>query len=358
MLGSWGTVLRAAPSCGPYPNCLYVTPVNVSFLVSTSQVTYQDAASLPRTISFAIRTPNGLAGPLPVVIWSHGGAEGHLDPLTALSEWGELTARAGYISVGIAHAPRPTFAVSSLCNALGIPDCTTFKYLNWDRPHDISKVIDRLAAINAAAGPLQGRINMNKIAVGGHSAGSGGTLSVAGAVRFFANTPKALADPRPVAFLAFSPQGPGSEGFFETDFQFPHTSWDNISRPVLAGTGDGDNTCNPAAECSGTSPSVRRISYDQMPTGGKYLMHIHDTDTFHGLFGFNIAECVSRGVAPGKCNAFRQWLASSALAFLDAHVRGSVAAKGWLLGGYIEQASAGGRCCRMEIEVGHKREGG
>jgi hypothetical protein len=304
-------------------------------------VTYQDEAFLPRTISFAIRTPNGLAGPLPVVIWSHGGHQGHVNPLTALSEWGELTARAGYISVGIAHAPRSAFSQKMLCAAIGISDCAAFNYLNWDRPHDISKVIDRLAIINAAAGPLQGRINMNKIGLGGHSAGSGGSLSVAGALRFFTNTPRALADPRPIAFLAFSPQGPVSEGLFEAAFQFPHTSWENISRPVLVGTGDGDNTCNATGGCEGTSPSVRRIAYDLMPSGDKYLMHIHDTDTFHGLFGFNIAECISRGVAPGKCNAFRQWLASSALAFLDAHVRGSVTAKAWLAGGFIQQASAG-----------------
>jgi hypothetical protein len=183
---------------------------------------------------------------------------------------------------------------------------------------------------------------MSRIAVGGHSAGSGGAMSVAGALRFFTNSPNAVADPRPIAFLAFSPQGPVSDGFFETGFRFPTTSWDNISRPVLVGTGDGDNTCgNSPTSCLGTPPSVRRIPYELMPAGDKYLMHIHDTDTFHGLFGFNIAECISRGVAPGKCSAFRQWLASSALAFLDAHVRGSVAAKNWLLGGFIQQASAG-----------------
>ena len=333
----WGQ----AATCPPYPNCLYVTPVNVTFTVSTSSVTYQDAASLQRTISFAIRTPNGLAGPLPVVIWAHGGYEGNLNPLTALSEWGELTARAGYISVGIAHAPRLNFSQKLLCGTLGISDCATFRHLNWDRPHDISKVIDRLAAINAAAGPLHGRININRIAVGGHSAGSGGAMSVAGALRFFTNAPQALADPRPIAFMAFSPQGP-SDGFFETDFRFPHTSWDNITRPMLVGTGDGDNTCgNSPAACIGTSPSIRRIPYELMPPGDKYLMHIHDTDTFHGLFGFNIAECVSTGVAPGKCAAFRQWLASSTLAFLDAHVRNSNLAKAWLLGGFIQQASAG-----------------
>jgi hypothetical protein len=335
-------LIQAAPSCPPYPNCLYVTPVNVTFAVSTSSVTYQDEATLARTISFAIRTPNGLAGPLPVVIWSHGGAQGHPNPLTALSEWGELTARAGYVAVGIAHAPRSEFARKLLCGALGVSDCTTFSYLNWDRPHDISKVIDRLAALNAAPGPLQGRIDMNKIAVGGHSAGSGGTLSVAGARRFFTSAPVALSDPRPIAFLAFSPQGPVTDGFFETAFRFPHTSWDNISRPVLFGTGDGDSTCgNSSADCLGTSPSVRRIPYELMPAGDKYLMHIHDTDTFHGLFGFNLAECASRGVAPAKCNSFRQWLTSSALAFLDAHVRNSSLAKTWLASGFIRQASAG-----------------
>src|SRR5262245_32771071 len=132
VLGASAALMQAAPSCPPYPNCLYVTPVNVAFTVSTFAVTYQDAASLQRTISFAVRMPAGLAGPLPVVIWSHGGAQGNVNPVTALSEWGELTARAGYISVGIAHAPRSGFALKLLCSALGISDCTTFNYLNWD----------------------------------------------------------------------------------------------------------------------------------------------------------------------------------------------------------------------------------
>jgi hypothetical protein len=331
----------AQPQCAPFPNCLYVTPINVTFTVTTSTLVYLDAASIPRSISFAIRRPNGLAGALPVVIWSHGGAQGNTNPLAGLSEWSELTARAGYISVNIAHAPRSNFQLNSLCAALGVPGCVAFNHLSWDRPHDISRVIDRLSALNAA-GPLQGRIDMNRIAVGGHSAGSGGTLSIAGAVRFITNTPQALSDPRPVAFLALSPQGPISEGFFDMDFRSSATSWDNISRPVLVVTGDGDNTCTPPGTCiGGTPPSVRRIAYDRMPAGDKYLMYIRDTDTFHGLFGFNIAECVSIGVGVAKCNAFRQWLSSSALAFLDAHVRGSATARTWLQSGFIKQASAG-----------------
>jgi len=124
MLGA--SAFFAQATCPPYPNCLYVTPVNVTFTVSTSSVTYQDEASLPRTISFAIRTPNGLAGPLPVVIWSHGGLDGNINPLAALSEWGELTARAGYISVGIAHAPRPAFSLKLLAPRSAYPTARRF----------------------------------------------------------------------------------------------------------------------------------------------------------------------------------------------------------------------------------------
>jgi hypothetical protein len=331
----------AMAQCPAFNGCLYQPPQN-TFLESEGTITYTDVAGLPRTINLYIREPELPLERFPVVVWSHGGAHGQTDADRALKEWSEVTARSGYLTVSIAHSPRGEGERRDLCTALGITDpaeCDGFKYLNWDRPNDIREVLTELERRNAR-GRLQGRIDLNRMAVGGHSAGSGGTLSVAGAVRVINGALRSFADPRPVAFLAFSPQAVTSEGFFDTDLHRPDTSWDPLERPVLVGTGDGDGACEPAGDCmpGADPPYGRRAGFNRMPGGGKYLLYIHDADAYHGAFGLD-PDCPAKGVLPGKCRAFAEWLTSGALAFLDAHVRGVGAAHFWLQNNYIIPAS-------------------
>ena len=338
------TLLIAATvsaQCPGFPGCLY-RPQSVDFRETGGSVTYFDVAGQTRTVNIYIREPVSISGLLPVVVWSHGGAGGQFNSEGALREWSIATARAGYLTVSIAHSPRGIQERSNLCSAIGITsssECEVFKYLNWDRPHDIRRVLDELVGKNAQ-GPLQGRIDLSRIAVGGHSAGSGGALSVAGAVRVFNRVLHSFPDVRPVAFIAFSPQGPTSEGFFDTDFGRPDTSWSPIEEPVLVGTGDGDSSCDPPGDCipGSETPYGRRTAFNRMPGPGKYLFYVHDTDAYHGLWGLD-SDCVAKGVSPSKCQAFKSWMTSAALAFLDAHVRQSNIAKTWLENGFIRTAS-------------------
>jgi hypothetical protein len=187
---------------------------------------------------------------------------------------------------------------------------------------------------------------MTRIAVGGHSAGAGGALTVGGALRNFTGIPVDLSDAlrRPVAFLAFSPQQPGNEGFFDTDFGRSSHSWMRIARPVLIGTGDGDSTCKPGLEpgsCIGDMPYGRRIGFRRMPQGSKYHIYVHDPDAFHGLYALSTDKCATKGVNQQKCDEIARWLQSTALAFLDAHVRQDANAFAWLQSTNIETASQG-----------------
>jgi hypothetical protein len=344
-----------APTCNQAltPDCLYFPANQFAFQTTTRQVTYTDNAGLSRTIEVAIRRPSGAPLPLPVVIWSHGGAGGKTNPLNSMSAWSDTTAAAGYLTISIAHTPRSDQERSLLCQSIGIADpatCDLFKHLNWDRPFDITAVIDELEAQNQL-GELQGQIAVDRIAVGGHSAGAGGALSVAGALRNFTGTPVSFDDPRPVAFLGFSPQQPGTEGFFDTDFQRPLHSWQPLARPVLTGTGDGDNGCNPSdvpGACPGETPYGRRLNFDRMPAGDKYRIYLHDADTFHTLFSLNTTDCAARGVNQSKCDEMARWLQSVALAFLDAYVRQDAFAFQWLHTDNIETAS------RRRAEWDHK----
>jgi hypothetical protein len=343
-----GAGFAQAPTCNQAltPGCLYFPATQYSFQTTTSQATYTDNAGLQRAIQVAIRIPTGAPIPMPVVIWSHGGATGKTDPLNSMVEWSDTTAAAGYLTISIAHTPRTDQERLQLCQSIGINDpgsCELFKHLNWDRPFDISAVIDVLERLNQQ-GQFSGMIDVNHIAVGGHSAGAGGALSVAGAARNFSGTPVSFADPRPVAFLAFSPQAPGSEGFFDTDFKQPTHSFQPLARPVLIGTGDGDNGCKTIEEpgnCLGDTPTGRRSIFDRMPPGNKYRIYVHDADTFHTLFELNTGKCSTLGVNQTKCDDIARLLRSVGLAFLDGHVRQNAFANLWLRSNNVEIASQG-----------------
>lgn len=341
VLGSAGAIAQPAV-CGPYPGCLYVPPAAYSVGLTTAVVTYTDVASLQRNVAIAIRRPIGRPGPLPVVIWVHGGGEGHSNPLTSMDEWSTITAEAGYLSVAGAHERREGASLNRLCRVLGVSttECPTFQPLHWDRPKDVSAIIDHLVAMNAQAGPWHGKIDVNRIVVGGHSMGSAAALTVAGARRLLVgNAPWNLTDPRPIAFMGFSPQGPGNMGFFDTDFKQPHTSWDGIARPTLIATGDGDAFCGPSRDMCTETPMGRRIAFERLRPGDKYLTYIKDVETFHGMFAMNTSQCAEKNVSQTECARFASWLQASALAFLDFYVEGRLPARTWLQNPFLRWAS-------------------
>ena len=332
-------------ACGPFPGCLYQPPATYSVDLASAVVTYTDVAGLEREVPIAMRQPRGKPGPFPVVIWVHGGGEGHTNPVTSMEEWSQVTAQAGYLSIAGAHQLRTGKSRDLLCMALGVAPtgCTEFQPLDWDRPKDVSAIIDELVRLNGQ-GPWRGQIDVNRIAVGGHSAGSAATMTVAGARRLLVDksVPWNLTDPRPVAFLGFSPQGPGHIGFFDTDFQQPQTSWDPITRPVLMGTGDGDAHCEgPVRDLCQDTPMLRRIAFDRLHPGDKYLMYINHPDTFHTIFALNTGVCSEKNVSQSDCTAFASWLKSTALAFLDFYLEGRLAANTWLQNPYLKVASSG-----------------
>ncbi len=337
-----------APSCAqaPGPGCLYFSAASHGFTLYERSTTYTDTAGDAREVKVLIRQPVGAVAPMPAVVWSHGGADGKRSPATSMVEWSETTARAGYFTVSIAHTHREQDSRGRLCNAIGITveaACRDFKFLNWDRPHDIRAVLDAMALLSTQE--FRGQIDIARIALGGHSAGAGGVQSVAGAKRIFVGPPVDFSDPRPVAFLAFSPQQPGGEGFFDTRFQKEQHSWTGVRRPVLTATGDGDSTCNPGPTlggCIGDTPFGRRIGFQRMPAdGNKYHLYIHDANSFHTLFELNADKCGLPGVDPQRCAETIRWLSSTGLAFLDAHVRYLPDALARLQSRRIEVASGG-----------------
>lgn len=67
---------------------------------------------------------------MPVVIWSHGGAEGKTNPLNSLADWSDTTAEAGYLTISIARTPRSNEERKELRQSIGVNDpgaCELFK---------------------------------------------------------------------------------------------------------------------------------------------------------------------------------------------------------------------------------------
>jgi predicted dienelactone hydrolase len=338
------------PGCAAFPtNCLYTPgPVQTVASIATS-ISYLDQAEELRTVQLYVRVPTEATGSLPVVIWSPA-AGAPTAPQDVMSRWSEATARAGYLTVSVAHAERDTTDRAALCLAQGLDtprDCYFFNPVNWDWPNDLRQVITWLEQVNESGPPaIRGRIDLNRIGVAGFADGSSGALSLAGARRMLVSERldevSEFSDPRPIAYVALSPQGPTLAGFFDTEIGRTVTSWTPIEHPVLVVSGAGDNDCRYVYSgcASGDTPSRRRIPFELMPEGNKYEMFVDSIRISHDFIGtLDTAACVAAGVPQTQCRAFDEWLRSAVIAFLDANVRGVSAAAAWLRAGLIAPAS-------------------
>jgi len=284
-------------------------------------VPYTDVLGETRTVEIAIHRPDGAPQPWPVIVWSHGGAAGVSSPVGVGAEWSRVFTRAGYLFVAIAHTPRTDVSRGALCTHFGITtveDCARFKYLHWDRPHDVRAVLDYLE--EQAVGPLAGMADLGQLLYAGHSAGAGSTSMVAGASRELAGMPRTLPDPRPKAFIGCSIEGPGDDGFTTTSFGA-------IDRPHLTLSGVGDMT--PEAEAL-----PRREPFELMMPGEKYRFWNTEPAARHSTFDHTPMDCrdyqTNRGDDVARCDEYLRWLDAAALAFADAQLRDSQAARDWL----------------------------
>jgi hypothetical protein len=323
-----------AQQCPGFPNCLYTPAQTYQFARQTLRLEYTDVTGRPRRLEVTARIPNR-TGPLPVIIWAHGG-EGR--PFNAsegaLDAWANIGAQSGYLSLTPAFWVREGEDRLALCKYLGLREgepCEQFSTASFDRPYDIRAIIDELEQQNRS-GPLRGRIDVAKLAVAGHSAGSGGTLSVAGATREIDGKrygPEHFADPRPKAFIALSPSAPGASFMFDTSLNDNTTSWTTVDRPVLMITGLGDEN-----EQYGRG---RSVVFDYLPPRDKFRLWVNDADFGHGDYGDDLDSCP--GTPERKCEAFRNVLVSAVRAYLDAYLENNPRAKTFLEEGHAAGAA-------------------
>ena len=148
---------------------------------------------------------------------------------------------------------------------------------------------------------------------------------VAGAPRDM-NGLRTLDDKRPVAFVALSPQAPGSDGF-------DAEGYGKVERPTLIVTGRGDH--NPPDTADG-----RASVFDALAPGDKARLFIEDPAAIHMLFAHEVATCADHSTLD-HCKVLAAWMRSAVVSFLDAHLRQSPDAIAYTSSDKLARASAG-----------------
>ncbi len=140
----------------------------------------------------------------------------------------------------------------------------------------------------------------------------------------FRDTTKATNTPlrvQPRTVLAMSPQGPGRLGFYDNGGG--DHSWATCTLPDMSETASGDG---------GDTPSANRVApFPLLPAGNKYLMFINDLLATHESFGLNNTTSPQ----------FDPWITSTALAFLDGHLKGLAPARAYLTSSNLQTISNG-----------------
>lgn len=243
----------------------------------------------------------------PVVLLSHG-LGGSRDGFGYL---GEHWSKSGYVVIVMQHpgSDRSIFSnrksgekPQEIMQRAASTDNAT------DRYEDVQFVLDQLKERNQAASPeerLTGRLDLNRIGIGGHSFGSQTALAVIGRFPY-------KADPRIKAAIAMSPN--------QTKAGNQKRIHASIKTPTLHLTGTKDGSPLDRA----FNPEDRRIPYNHMTAADRYLVVFKDGN--HMLFSgharpFGLTQFEKK---------YQPLIVEITQKFLDAYLRDDADAMQWL----------------------------
>lgn len=264
------------------------------------------------------------AGKYPVIVFSHGagGSQNCCDGLTR--HW----ATHGYVTIQPTHddsaVQRRNQGEENIRFMQAVRDALKKPALWESRPLDISYALDALPSLENRVPGLAGKMDAERVGVGGHSMGSYTTEAIAGAlVDLPGHTGRNFADSRVKAVLCLSPQGPGQFGLNERSF-------DQIALPYMGITGSLDSLGALA------SPGWHKIPFERSQPGNKYHVLIE---------GANHMSFITPGtLLPSHAKQggdIFDYTNSAALAFWDAYLKGDVRAKAYLQSSALEEFSHG-----------------
>lgn len=287
-----------------------------------------------RSLPLHVRIPVA-AGPLPVVIWSHGGGFLNGGQLNS-DDWGDLLARHGYVVLHVGHSPLGPAGAARLCELASVPEaeCVTSAGEDDDdnnglvavgRSYDLAAVLDDLPRLSQFSvdngGPA---LDLERVVVAGWSGGSRGPMVLMGAkVRptpgapLFTN-PHAL----PVGAIFMSPAGPGFGGWYE---DASDNSWNEMRGPTFTATGTNDQKPT-KPELTG---AIRRMPFPLQPADGTRLLLYSNLAV--GVGGHGTYDLQSTGSNDPRLDRLSRAIGSVGRAFVDAAVDKDAAALAWLV---------------------------
>lgn len=297
------------------PRC----PWAVAFLVSLSVhaaawaqtvllQTWHDPAR-QRDIPVKIYLPAD-AEPAPVALVSHG-LGGTREAMRYL---GEALSRAGYVAVHLQHPGsddsvwRGEPASRRMTALRGAAGGAQF----MDRCRDVAFALDHLAA----DAELRPRLDLDRVAMLGHSFGAVTTQAVCG--QRYAGV-AAFREPRIRCGVLLSPSVPERGD--------PADAFAGIDVPLLHLTGTRDDSA-----IGRTTPDLRRVPFDSIDKAPQYLIIFEDAD--HMVFSGRSSTLRNRP----RDDDWHAAIAEATTRFLDAHLRNDAAARAWLDEGGLRDA--------------------
>jgi predicted dienelactone hydrolase len=271
-------------------------------------ITLHDSAR-QRDIPLKIYYPAG-AHAAPLVLFSHGYGSDRDGYAYLAAGW----ASAGYVVILPTHegGDRQAALAGGFGEILRGETVVTASQLEANA-RDLSLIISSLPEIVRQAPQLRGAIDSTRIGVAGHSMGAGTALVVAGAT--LPGSSEMVADPRPLAFIAISPQGMYSSADAHR--------WDAIARPTMTmyGSADSGEQHQP--------PSWRGDPFAHMPPPSKYNVVVD------GANHFSFAEAagspiIAQMLAAGQTRSIAEihaFVVRATLVFWDAYLKKNSAAE-------------------------------
>ncbi|MEU4658307.1 chlorophyllase [Streptomyces sp. NPDC023723] len=222
---------------------------------------------------------------LPVLVFSHGYGWS-MDGYAPLADhW----AAHGFVVV------QPTHLDS---RRLGLPADDPRTPLIWrTRVEDLTRVLDRLDALEAAVPGLAGRVDHGRVAVAGHSFGAQSASLLLGARVLDADglPGEDLSDPRVSAGVLFALTGRGGADlspFAAEHFPFMNPAFDDMTTPALVVAGDADDS-----PLSTRGPDWFTDAYEFSPKDKALLTLFGAGHSLGGIPGYEVAETTDESPA-------------------------------------------------------------
>jgi predicted dienelactone hydrolase len=197
-----------------------------------------------KDVMLTIEYPIDGTAPFPLLVWTPGFGGTNRSYQGYSSYWASM----GYVVIRVSHGDK------------GSMDAQTAS--DWrSRVRDVTFVLDSLDTLEQRFPELKGKIDRNKIAVGGHSYGAFTAMLLGGLHTFPGDA--SYADPRVKEVVAISPPGPTERLGITKD------SYTTLNVPALFITGSEDNGVTETE-----TPDWRRDAFRLAPAGEKYLIVI------------------------------------------------------------------------------------